>query len=180
MRTTAAATVLALCLVACSSGGAIETEPTAAPSTEEDGMQLTSPAFEPDATIPERYTCDGADVSPPLDLANVPTDTVAMVLVMDDPDAPVGVWDHWVEFDIGPREHIPEAVDRLGTPGTNSWDRTGYGGPCPPSGTHRYFFTVYALDSELGLSAGATKAEVLAALEGHVLAQAALMGLYHR
>jgi Raf kinase inhibitor-like YbhB/YbcL family protein len=171
---------LAACLAACSSGGDARPEHTAAYSTEETGMELTSPAFAPEAAIPDRYTCEGSDVSPPLQFTNVPTDTVSLTLVMDDPDAPVGVWDHWVEFDIPPRESIPEAAADLGTPGTNSWDRTGYGGPCPPSGTHRYFFTVYALDSELGLPAGATKAEVLDALEGHILAQATLMGLYSR
>jgi Raf kinase inhibitor-like YbhB/YbcL family protein len=149
-------------------------------SIEEDGMELTSPAFAPEGTIPDRYTCDGADISPPLNIAHIPTDTVTLALVMDDPDAPVGVWDHWVEYDIEPREHIPEDAGRLGTPGTNSWNRTGYGGPCPPGGTHRYFITVHALDTRLGLETGATKADILAALEGHVLAQATLMGLYGR
>lgn len=141
-------------------------------------MELTSPAFDEGMTIPDRYTCNGEDLSPALELRNIPTDVVSLVLVMDDPDAPVGVWDHWIAFDIEPREHIPEGVESIGTAGKNSWGRPGYGGPCPPSGTHRYFFTVYALDAELGLSAGATKSAVLDALEGHVLAQATLMGLY--
>ena len=143
-------------------------------------MELTSPAFEHEATIPDRFTCEGSDISPPLDLSSIPTDTVSLALVMDDPDAPAGVWDHWVAYNIEPREHIPEATRALGTQGTNSWNRPGYGGPCPPSGTHRYFFTVYALDSELSLPAGATKTEVLDALEGRVLAKATLMGLYGR
>ncbi len=180
MQTRVVTTMLALCLAACSSDGAARLEHTATQATEEFGMELTSPAFAHEAAIPDRYTCEGSDLSPPLQLANIPTDTVSLAVVMDDPDAPAGVWDHWVEFDIQPRESIPEAVGDLGTPGTNSWGRTGYGGPCPPSGTHRYFFTVYALDSELDLPAGATKAQALNALEGHVLAQATLMGLYSR
>lgn len=171
---------LAACLAACSSDDGDRPELTTTQATEEFGMELTSPAFAHEATIPDRYTCEGSDVSPPLQLSNIPTDTVSLVVTMDDPDAPGRVWDHWVEFDIPPRESIPEAVAALGTPGSNSWNRTGYGGPCPPSGTHRYFFTVYALDSELGLPSGATKAEVLEAVEGRVLAQTSLMGMYSR
>jgi len=143
-------------------------------------MELTSPAFAHEATIPDRYTCDGSDISPPLQIDNIPTSTVSLALLVDDPDAPSGVWDHWVEFDIEPREIIPESARNLGTGGNNSWGRTGYGGPCPPSGIHRYFFTVYALDTELGLAQGATKGAVLDALEGHVLAEATLMGRYSR
>jgi hypothetical protein len=139
-------------------------------------MELTSSAFTDAGTIPDRYTCKGSDISPPLAIANVPTDTVSLALVMDDPDAPVGVWDHWVAFNIAPRETIPESVGNLGVGGNNSWGRTGYGGPCPPSGTHRYFFAIYALDTELDLAAGASKQEVLDALEGHLLAQATLVG----
>ena len=99
---------------------------------------------------------------------------------MDDPDAPGGVWDHWIAYDIPTGTEIPEAVASLGTAGTNSWGRTGYSGPCPPSGTHRYFFAVYALDTNLGLGSGADKAQVLDALSGHVLAEATLMGRYSR
>jgi Raf kinase inhibitor-like YbhB/YbcL family protein len=173
-------TILVLVLAACSNGGERRPEHTAVQSSEEGVMELTSPAFVNEGDVPSRYTCDGSDASPPLQLAGVPTGTVSMVLVMDDPDAPVGVWDHWVEFDIEPRESIPESVAGLGTPGGNSWGRTGYGGPCPPNGTHRYFFTVYALDTELGLPSGASKDEVIDALEGHVLAEATLMGRYTR
>lgn len=99
---------------------------------------------------------------------------------MDDPDAPAGVWDHWIVYDIPPGTPIPEAVESLGTPGRNSWGRTDYGGPCPPSGTHRYFFSVFALETSLGLAAGADKSEVLDAISGHVLAKATLMGHYSR
>ncbi|HEX9122137.1 MAG TPA: YbhB/YbcL family Raf kinase inhibitor-like protein [Actinomycetota bacterium] len=143
-------------------------------------MQLTSSAFEDQGFIPARYTCDGSDVSPPLTVRDVPADAVTLVLVMDDPDAPGGVWDHWVAYDIPTDAEIPEAVTSLGTPGKNSSGRAGYGGPCPPSGTHRYYFSVYALDTRLGLAPGADKAEILNALSGHVLAEATLMGRYRR
>jgi Raf kinase inhibitor-like YbhB/YbcL family protein len=143
-------------------------------------MELTSSAFEHQGVIPERYTCDGSDVSPPLTLRDVPSAAVTLVLVMEDPDAPGGVWDHWIAFDIPAETSIPEAVTSLGTPGRNSSGRAEYEGPCPPSGIHRYFISVYALDTRLGLEPGADKAEVLEALSGHVLAEATLMGRYGR
>ncbi|MDJ0923168.1 MAG: YbhB/YbcL family Raf kinase inhibitor-like protein [Acidimicrobiia bacterium] len=172
--------VIVLLSAGCSDSGSEPSTTTETQSDLETGMQLTSTAFSNEEAIPERYTCDGADISPPLRITGIPAATEAMVLLMDDPDAPVGVWDHWVAYDIEPREEIPEDVPSLGTAGVNSWERPGYGGPCPPGGTHRYFFNVFALDSQLGLAAGATKADVLTALEGHVLAQATLMGLYTR
>jgi hypothetical protein len=143
-------------------------------------MQLTSPTFTHEGMIPDRYTCDDADVSPELRIDGVPEGTVSLVLVVDDPDAPGGTWDHWVVFDIPVTASVPEDVGATGTAGLNSWQRTGYGGPCPPSGTHRYFFTLLALDAELDLAEGATKVEVLAAAEGHVLGEAVLMGTYAR
>jgi hypothetical protein len=143
-------------------------------------MRLTSSAFEHEGVIPPRYTCDGLDVSPPLTLREVPAAAVTLVLVMDDPDAPGGTWDHWLAYDIPTDSAIPEAVASLGTPGRNSWGRTAYGGPCPPSGTHRYVISAYALDSELGLAPGTDKAAILDALSGHVLAEASLMGRYGR
>jgi Raf kinase inhibitor-like YbhB/YbcL family protein len=148
--------------------------------TEEAGMRITSTAFEPEGDIPVEYTCEGLDISPPLTIEDLPPGTVSLALVMDDPDAPAGTWDHWVEYDIEPVTEIPEDVEGLGTPGTNSWERSGYRGPCPPSGVHRYFFTVYALDTELGLEPGADKATVLAATHGHVLEEASLLGFYSR
>ena len=172
--------VAALLATSCSGGSTDRPEHTAAAPTTETDMRLTSTAFTHETPIPTRYTCDGADVSPPLQLSDVPPEAVSLALVMDDPDAPAGVWDHWVAYDIEPREAIAEAAPELGTAGKNSWDRTGYGGPCPPSGTHRYFFTVYALDTELRLESGTGKAAVLAAIEGHVLDQATLMGTYSR
>ncbi len=143
-------------------------------------MRLTTTAFEHDGDIPSRHTCDGADISPALVIEDLPPGTDSLALVMDDPDAPAGTWDHWLAYDIEPLSAIPEGIASLGTPGTNSWGRTGYGGPCPPSGRHRYVFTLYALDARLGLAAGADKATLLAALEGHVLARSVLMGHYRR
>ena len=143
-------------------------------------MRLTSPAFEHEGDIPARYTCDGDDVSPALTVGDIPPDAVSMALVMDDPDAPAGTWDHWVAYDITPAAQIPEGAEPLGTAGGNSWGRTGYGGPCPPSGTHRYIFTLYALDTRLDLGPDADKATVLDALADHVLAKAVLMGRYRR
>ena len=143
-------------------------------------MRLTSTAFQPDGGIPRRFTCDGEDVSPELILHDLPEGTVSLVLVMDDPDAPAGTWDHWIAYDIPPTTLIPEGAGDLGTAGTNSWGRPGYGGPCPPRGTHRYVFTLYALDARLGLAPGARKSMVLGALAGHVLAEATLVGRYSR
>lgn len=143
-------------------------------------MELSSPDFAHEASIPARFTCDGDDVSPGLVIAVVPADAVSLVLIMDDPDAPGGTWDHWVAYDIPPTESLPVDVGPLGTGGSNSWQRTGYGGPCPPSGTHRYVFTVLALDGELGLPEGASKADVLVAAEGHVIAESVLIGTYSR
>ena len=165
---------------ACSSGSVERPVHEASQTTTETGMQLTSSAFDHEGVLPERYTCDGSDVSPPPTLSEVPAAAVTFVLVMDDPDAPAGVWDHWIAYDIPTGTAIPEAVGPLGTPGKNSWGRTDYGGPCPPSGTHRYFFSVYALDTNLGLGPGVDKAQVLDALAGHVLAEATLMGRYSR
>jgi Raf kinase inhibitor-like YbhB/YbcL family protein len=154
------------------------TEGTIVPNTEGAAMDLTSPAFDHEAAIPARYSCDGEDVSPELRIAAVPRNAATLVLIMDDPDAPVGTWDHWVAYDFEPRGTIPEDVGDLGTAGLNSWKQTGYGGPCPPAGTHRYFFRILALDAPLGLDEGADKEAVLVASEGHVLAEAVLMGTF--
>jgi Raf kinase inhibitor-like YbhB/YbcL family protein len=143
-------------------------------------MRLTSPAFTSGGLIPLRHTCDGDDISPPLEIHGLPEGTVSLALIMDDPDAPAGTWDHWIAFDISPIATIAENVGALGTGGRNSWRRTGYGGPCPPRGEHRYFFRVYAVDAQLGLRESSRKKDLLRALEGHVLAEATLMGRYAR
>lgn len=144
-------------------------------------MKLTSPAFTHNGVIPSEYTCDGNDLSPPLVISDVPANAKSLALIMDDPDAPVGTWDHWVVFDISPSTtQIPKGTEPQGTAGRNSWGRKGYGGPCPPSGTHRYFFKLYALDTKLNLSEGATKKDLEKAMQGHIIAQAQLMGTYKR
>ncbi len=144
-------------------------------------MKLTSPAFWHNGKIPSEYTCDGSDTSPELNIADVPKNAKSLVLINDDPDAPVGTWDHWIVFNIPPTtKKIEKGEEPEGVGGKNSWGRTGYGGPCPPSGVHRYFFKLYALDIELGLKEGATKKEIEAAMKGHILAQAELIGKYRR
>jgi len=154
-------------------------------------LAIASPAFEPGASIPEPYTCDGADAAPPLGWTGVPAGTRSFALIVDDPDAPdpaapKRTYVHWVLYDIpgsitglGPEVAAGDLPD--GTrEGLNDWDRTGYGGPCPPIGRHRYFFKLYALDVELGDRGALTKAELLDAMEGHVLEQAELVGTYER
>jgi Raf kinase inhibitor-like YbhB/YbcL family protein len=162
---------------------------TILPVSEVEGgtMELTSSAFSEGAMIPDKYTCDGADVSPPLNWGALPADTKSLALVCDDPDAPVGTWVHWVYYDIPPdTEGLPEnvATDERpaqgGTQGINDFRKMGYGGPCPPGGTHRYYFKLYALDTTLNLSPGATKKQVLKAMENHIIGQTQLMGKYRR
>ncbi len=146
-------------------------------------LKLTSPVFDHEAAIPVKYTCDGQDVSPPLVWAEPPAETQSFTLIMDDPDAPVGTWDHWILFNLPPdTRQLPEAAapPPNSTGGNNSWQRAGYGGPCPPGGTHRYFFKLYALDTRLELAEGATKDAVLKAMDGHILGQSELMGTYTR
>mgnify|MGYP005855565883 CR=1 FL=1 len=159
----------------------------AAPAGEAPSIALTSPAFAPGESIPPKYTCDGQDLSPPLEWDNVPEGARSFVLIMDDPDAPAGAWVHWVLYDLpAERRSLPEGVpanDELaggGRHGRNSWRRSGYGGPCPPAGTHRDFFRVYALDARLDLEPGATARAVQEAMGGHVLAWGELMGRYTR
>ena len=150
-------------------------------------LTITSSAFAQNSSIPSKYTCDGADVSPPLAWADAPAGTKSFALIADDPDAPMGTWVHWVAWNIpaqstGLKEGVdPSAALDDGTKqGISDFKKPGYGGPCPPSGTHRYFFKLYALDSTLNLPATANKANLEAATKGHVLAEAQLMGMYAR
>jgi Raf kinase inhibitor-like YbhB/YbcL family protein len=150
-------------------------------------IQITSSAFEDGGMIPRSYTCDAKDVSPDLAWTGVPEGTKTLVLICDDPDAPVGTWVHWVLFNIPAGETglaakiAPDAILGNGARhGTNDFGRLGYGGPCPPGGTHRYFFKLYALDIELDLDSGATKAQVEEDMQGHILAEGQLMGRYKR
>ena len=150
-------------------------------------IQLTSSAFAESGMIPPQYTCDGQDVSPPLRWESVPEGTGSIALICDDPDAPMGTFVHWVLYDLpADVRELPENVPAEATlpsgakQGTSDFGTTGYGGPCPPGGTHRYFFKIYALDAPLELSSGATKAQLLGAMEGHILAQGQLLGKYKR
>ena len=150
-------------------------------------FELTSPAFAHGEPIPRKYTCDGEDVSPPLHWSAPPQGAQSLALIADDPDAPVGTWVHWVLYNLpaetrGLPEAVPPDADLPdgSRHGRNSWRRLGYGGPCPPSGTHRYFFKLYALDTALDLAPGASKKQLLRAMKGHILIQAELMGVYAR
>lgn len=144
-------------------------------------FQLTSSAFEQNGAIPPRYTCDGKNISPQFEIRGAPEETQSFVLTMDDPDAPGDVWVHWVAYNIPPTTRvIEEGKEPEGIPGKNSWGRTGYGGPCPPRGTHRYIFILYALDAELALPEGSAKKEVLEAFGKHFIAETELVGFYER
>lgn len=150
-------------------------------NNEVNSMKISSIAFVDEGMIPSKYTCDGDDISPPLMIENTPANAKSLVLICDDPDAPAGTWDHWVVFNIAPDTvEIKEGEDPRGLDGTNSWGRPGFGGPCPPTGAHRYFFKIYALDIELDLEYGAKKQEIENAMEGHIIEQAQLMGKYKR
>jgi Raf kinase inhibitor-like YbhB/YbcL family protein len=172
---------------------AATSNPTSAPPTvvqgeaEEVVFMLTSTAFEHEAPIPTIYSCDGENISPPLTWSNPPDGSVSFALINDDPDAPAGIWVHWVLFNIpvevtGLAEAIPAQVELEdgSLHGENSWGRADYGGPCPPGGTHRYFFKLYALDTALDLDDAPTKEELLEAMDGHILGEAELMGTYAR
>ncbi len=145
-------------------------------------LKIASPVFAHNGFIPARYTCDGNDINPPLEITRVPAEAKSLALIVDDPDAPVGMWVHWVMWNIDPqtREIAEDSVPHEALQGKNDWKRNSYGGPCPPSGVHRYFFKLYALDTKLNLGAGTTKKELEKAMQGHVLANAELIGLYKR
>ena len=151
-------------------------------------LKLTSTAFHAGAEIPRQFTCKGADLSPALQWSGAPQHAASSALVMDDPDAPAGTWVHWVLWNLPPasnslHEGLPqrEQLDDGSRQGRNSFGKVGYNGPCPPAGqTHRYFFRLYALDSKLDLSSGATRSDLDAAMKGHVLAQGEYMGTFHK
>jgi Raf kinase inhibitor-like YbhB/YbcL family protein len=148
-------------------------------------IEIASSAFSNMQSIPAKYTCDGQDISPPLKWKGIPEKTKSIVLIVDDPDAPRGTWVHWVLYDIPPGvDSLSENQPRTDTlpsgakQGLTDFKRVGYGGPCPPSGTHRYFFKIYALDTMLNLSAGKTKKEIEAAMKNHVVSQGEMVGTY--
>ncbi len=150
-------------------------------------ISASSSAFQQGGTIPAKYTCDGNDVSPPLKWTGVPEATKSLALISDDPDAPMGTWVHWVMWNIPPSaqelaENVtpkPELPDGS-RQGISDFRRPGYGGPCPPSGVHRYYFKIYALDTMLDLPSSTRKADLLKAMKGHILAEGQLMGKYSR
>jgi Raf kinase inhibitor-like YbhB/YbcL family protein len=176
--------------IACANRQQQATQPQATPATQpqqKGELKLTSNAFKEGEAIPRGYTCEGANVSPSLEWTGVPKNAKTIAIIADDPDAPAGTWVHWVLYNLpadglGLIENTPqtETLKGGGVQGKNDFGKIGYGGPCPPSGTHHYFFKFYALDSELPLTPGATKAEVEKAMEGHIVGQAQLMGTYRR
>ncbi|KKN30300.1 hypothetical protein LCGC14_0835320 [marine sediment metagenome] len=150
-------------------------------------IKIKSPAFVPGGKIPGKYTCDGMDISPPLIWTSGPEGTKTFALICDDPDAPMGTWVHWILFNLSAdiielRENVPpeRELERGAKQGMNDFRKIGYGGPCPPGGIHRYYFKLYALDTEINLEAGTTKSELLKAMEDHILAEGQLMGRYER
>jgi len=142
-------------------------------------LRVSSPIFQNNQLIPPKYTCDGDDVNPSLRIEGIPREAQALVLIVDDPDAPMGTWDHWVVWNIPPVERIEEN-SVPGIQGLNDFNKHSYGGPCPPSGTHRYFFKVYALDMKLNLNPNSRKKDVEKAMKGHILAEGKIVGLYRR
>lgn len=149
----------------------------AAPSTK---MNLTSPAFQNNGPIPVEFTCEGANINPPLSISGLPGNTKSLALITEDPDAVVGVFNHWVVWNIPPETNEISKGNEPGTRGKGSSGKLGYIGPCPPNGTHRYFFRIYALDTKLDLPEGSSKSDLQNAMSGYLIEQAILMGTYKK
>lgn len=148
-------------------------------NSEEANMRLTSTEFNNNEFIPKKFTCEGEDINPTLIIEDIPVNAKSLALIVDDPDAPMGTWVHWVVYNIPIFSRIDE--DSVpGEQGINDFGRKDYGGPCPPSGTHRYFFKIYCLDAELNLKAGLSKQGLEKAMQGHILQKAELVGLYKK
>jgi len=143
-------------------------------------MKISSPQFADNTFIPKEFTCQGSDINPTLIFEDVPKEAQSLTLIVDDPDAPMGTWVHWVVYDMPIVDRIEKGSIPRGAKGINDFGRPDYGGPCPPSGTHRYFFKLYALDGKLGLKEGIAKKDLERAMNGHILAQAQLIGLYKK
>ncbi len=141
-------------------------------------LNISSPVFNNESNIPEKYTCDGKDVNPPLNIEGVPEGSETLALIVDDPDAPPGTWDHWIVYNISPETTEIKEDSVPGEQALNDFQKNDYGGPCPPSGTHRYFFKIYALDTNLDLPNNADKEDVLEAMEGHVIEEDKIVGMY--
>ncbi len=171
-----------VCLSAAMIAGLLFLTASIMEGTKMDALKISSPVFQNNGSIPSKYTCDGANVNPPLKIENVPAGTKSLALIVDDPDAPRGIWVHWVVWNIDPKigEIRENTVPKGSIQGVNDFEKHDYGGPCPPSGTHRYFFKVYALDTLLNFSSDAGKAGLEKAMQGRILAQAQIVGLYKR
>ena len=174
--------VVILCALVCSCQGV-----NARKGGKKVEIKVTSTAFKDGGMMPGKYSLNGGNVSPPIAWNNVPEGTKSFALICDDPDAPAGVWVHWVVYDIPASvkslsEHQPKtaALPNGAKQGTNDFPKLGYDGPAPPSGTHRYFFKVYALDTEMNLQPGATKPQLLEAMEGHILAKGQIVGKFSK
>jgi len=170
MRKTITGTAVAVLLIAIASFAAGEAK-----------MKITSSAFQQGANIPSKFTCDGSDTSPPLQITDIPSNAKTLVLIADDPDAPGGLFTHWLVWNLPPQtSSIAEGSSPRGVQGANDFGKSGYRGPCPPPGTHRYSFKVFALDRELDLRSGAKRSQVDNAMKGHIIAQGELVGRYAR
>ncbi len=142
-------------------------------------LAVQSVAFANNGHIPSKYTCEGEDINPPIEINDIPGETKSLAIIVEDPDAPGGVFTHWLLWNISPVEDIAENTNQ-GVSGINDFGKTGYGGPCPPSGSHHYYFKIYALDKELNITAGENKNALLEAMNGHILATGELMGRYKK
>lgn len=149
------------------------------PGETKEKLKVQSTAFSNGGQIPSRYTCEGENINPPIEINDLPENTRSVAMIVEDPDAPRGVYDHWIVWNIPPNEIIRED-SRPGISGINSFGNTGYGGPCPPSGSHRYFFKVYALDEELDIESGSDKKRLKEAMKDHILGSGELMGHYQK
>src|SRR3954466_3312781 len=178
MRVASIALLLML-VAACAKAPSTPNPPAAqSPQTPPAGPKLSSSAFSEGQPIPRPYTCDGVNISPPLEWSGLPKSAKTIAIIADDPDAPAGTWVHWVIYNLpadtmGMIENVPLTAEVKGgaLQGRNDFEKIGYGGPCPPSGTHRYFFKLYAWDTRLNLTSSATRADVLKAIPGHILAE---------
>jgi Raf kinase inhibitor-like YbhB/YbcL family protein len=171
-----------VCLVTAFIAGFLVTHAKGKEGMKMSELKIVSSGFTHNGSIPVKYTCDGKDVNPPLKIENVPAGVKSLALIVDDPDAPVGTWVHWVVWNIDPKtdEIKEDSVPKGALQGINDFRKHDYGGPCPPSGTHRYFFKLYALDTLLNLSPNASKADLEKAMKGHIISQAEIVGLYKR
>jgi Raf kinase inhibitor-like YbhB/YbcL family protein len=147
--------------------------------TKTKKILVDSPAFSHNGHIPMQYTCEGENFNPAIEISDLPGDTVSVAIILEDPDVPSGVFTHWLLWNLPAEEHITEKTS-LGVSGINDFGKTGYGGPCPPSGTHRYYFKIYALDKELTLAGGENKKSLLEHMDGHIIAVGELVGRYRK